>query len=112
MKLNRREFLKALGAVGAGAGAVLAGVGVAEAGGTAQVEELSVATSVTSSGTCSSSSSTLSHELLSEVHSDIDGTYEFLLDDTEYFTRLYRATGIAMRQNLEALLHLADGADA
>ena len=75
MKLSRREFLKFLGAVGAGAGAVLAGVGGTEAGGTAQVEELSAVTSVTSSCTSSASvtpgSNSSSHELLSEAHPDI-----------------------------------------
>ena len=68
MKLSRREFLKALAAVGAGAGAVLAGVGGKEV---AEAEKTSLGTLYSQTGHLSLDRvDAARHELLSEAHPD------------------------------------------
>ena len=81
MKLNRREFLRGLAAVGAGVGAVLAGVGgQKEIGKETVILDPHVplepfvwtpsAGSSTSSASVTLGSNSLSHELLSDAHPD------------------------------------------
>ena len=106
MKLNRRDFLKALAAVGAGAGAVLAGVG-----GTAEAEKTSLGALYSQTGHLSLDRvDTARHELLSEAHPDL---CVILADGQEYFIPLHRDIAIAWSKEFDkAMSSCLEGANA